>query len=88
VVPGGGISPDGNRWIPCRPDFFLPVRALSHLFPRLFLEYLEKAFDQGQLGWDIESAFYLLCQKESWTTMVIETIPPFVRYQHGDSADR
>jgi len=49
VVPGGGISPDGERWIPCRPDFFLPVRVLSRLFRRLFLEYLEKDFDQGHL---------------------------------------
>jgi len=49
VVPGGGISLDGKRWIPCRPDFFLPVRVLSCLFRRLFLELLEKAFDEGQL---------------------------------------
>ena len=37
IVPGGGISPDGTRWIPCRPGFFLPVRVLSRLFRRLFL---------------------------------------------------
>ena len=49
VVPGGGISPDGKRWIPCRPDFFLPVRVLSPLFRRLFLEWLEKAFEDDQL---------------------------------------
>jgi Putative transposase/Transposase zinc-binding domain len=49
VVPGGGLSPDGTRWIPCRPGFFLPVRVLSRLFRRLFLELLEKAFDDGQL---------------------------------------
>jgi Putative transposase/Transposase zinc-binding domain len=49
VVPGGGLSPDGTRWIPCRPGFFLPVRVLSCLFRRLFLELLEKAFDDGQL---------------------------------------
>jgi hypothetical protein len=49
VVPGGGISLDGKRWISCRPDFFLPVRVLSCLFRRLFLELLEKAFDEGQL---------------------------------------
>ena len=40
VVPGGGLSPDGSRWISCRPGFFLPVRVLSRLFRRLFLEYL------------------------------------------------
>ena len=49
IVPGGGISPDGTRWISCRPDFFLPVRVLSSLFRRLFLRYLEKAFDSGKL---------------------------------------
>jgi hypothetical protein len=38
VVPGGGLSPDGDRWISCRPGFFLPVRVLSRLFRRLFLE--------------------------------------------------
>ena len=37
IVPGGGISPDGERWVPCRPGFFLPVRVLSRLFRRLFL---------------------------------------------------
>ena len=49
VVPGGGLSPDGTRWISCRPGFFLPVRVLSRLFRRLFLEYLQKAFDAGKL---------------------------------------
>ncbi|MGH8523094.1 MAG: IS91 family transposase [Gammaproteobacteria bacterium] len=49
VVPGGGPSPDGQRWISCRPDFFLPVRVLSRLFRRLFLESLQKAFDAGKL---------------------------------------
>jgi hypothetical protein len=49
LVPGGGISPDGNQWIACRPGFFLPVRVLSRLFRGLFLHYLEKAFTTGQL---------------------------------------
>ena len=49
VVPGGGLSPDGDRWISCTPDFFLPVRVLSHRFRRLFLEYLQNAFDGGKL---------------------------------------
>jgi len=49
VVPGGGLSPDGTRWISCRQGFFLSVRVLSRLFRHLFLEYLEKAFDAGQL---------------------------------------
>lgn len=49
VVPGGGVAPDGKRWIPCRPGFFLPVRVLSRLFRRLFLEHLQAAFEQGKL---------------------------------------
>src|SRR5579883_440518 len=49
VVPGGGLSIDHQRWISCRPGFFLPVRVLSRLFRRLFLEALEKLFRDGQL---------------------------------------
>ena len=49
MVPGGGLSPDGTQWIACRPGFFLPVRVLSRLFRRLFLEELVKAFDAGKL---------------------------------------
>ncbi len=50
VVPGGGISPDGSRWIGCRPGFFLPVRVLSRLFRRLFLEALQDDTDVPN-GW-------------------------------------
>jgi hypothetical protein len=49
VIPGGGLSPDGERWISCRPDFFLHVKVLSKLFRRLFLEALQAAFDAGEL---------------------------------------
>jgi Transposase zinc-binding domain/Putative transposase len=49
VVPGGGLSPDGERWVHCRPNFFLHVRVLSRLFRRLFLELLQHAFDSGKL---------------------------------------
>ena len=49
VVPGGGLSPDGQRWVACRPGFFLPVRVLSRLFRRLFIAQLRSAFDGGQL---------------------------------------
>jgi hypothetical protein len=49
VVPGGGLSSDGNRWVPCKKGFFLPVRVLSARFRRLFLEYLHDAFDGGKL---------------------------------------
>ncbi len=49
VVPGGGISPDGKRWIASKLGFFLPVRVLSRLFRRLFLEGLTAAFEAGEL---------------------------------------
>ena len=49
IVPGGGLSPDGQHWIACRSDFFLPVRVLSRLFRRLFLEKLAAAHDAGHL---------------------------------------
>jgi Putative transposase/Transposase zinc-binding domain len=50
VVPGGGLSPDGSRWVPCRPGFFLPVRVLSRLFRGKFLALFKAAFDRGSLS--------------------------------------
>ena len=49
IVPGGGLSPDGTRWIGCRPGFFLPVKVLSRLFRRLFLEGLIRLHKAGKL---------------------------------------
>src|SRR5258708_6390393 len=49
VVPGGGPSLDGTRWVACRSGFFLPVRVLSRLFRRLFLQELENAFPARKL---------------------------------------
>ena len=49
IVPGGGISPDGQRWVSCRPGFFLPVRVLSRLFRRLFLQKLLAVHRTGHL---------------------------------------
>jgi hypothetical protein len=49
IVPGGGLSLDGERWVACRPGFFLPVRVLSRLFRRLFLEQLGDAHRAGKL---------------------------------------
>src|SRR5213082_1646176 len=49
VVPGGGLSPDGSKWITCRPDYFLCVAVLSALFRRLFLEMLVAAHEAGRL---------------------------------------
>lgn len=50
IVPGGGISPDGQRWVSCRPGFFLPVRVLSRLFRRLFLQKLVAVHQAGRLS--------------------------------------
>src|SRR6266576_2294611 len=49
IVPGGGISLNGERWVACRPGFFLPVRILSKLFRRLFLEKLAATHVAGRL---------------------------------------
>jgi hypothetical protein len=49
IVPGGGLSPDGSRWIACRPNYFLPVEVLSALFRRLMLSGLRKAHKAGKL---------------------------------------
>ena len=56
IVPGGGLSPDGQRWVACKPGFFLSVRVLSRLFRRRFLEELTKAHRAGQLQFFAEYA--------------------------------
>ena len=50
IVPGGGLSPDGSRWIACKSGFFLPVRVLSRLFRRLFLEGVATLHKTGRLA--------------------------------------
>ena len=84
VVPGGGISPDGSRWIACRESFFLPVRVLSRLFRNKFLIYLGKAFRQGKLKFfgDLASlaepkAFGALCEKAARIDWVVYAKRPF-----------
>jgi hypothetical protein len=56
IVPGGGVSPDGEHWIACRPGFFLPVPVLSRLFRRLFLEGLNAAYQAGRLQFFADQA--------------------------------
>jgi hypothetical protein len=56
VVPGGGLSPDGERWVFCKPGYFLCVKVLSRLFRRLFLEQLRTAFRKGKLRFSGELA--------------------------------
>lgn len=84
VVPGGGLSPDGTRWIACRPGFFLPVRVLSRLFRRLFLASLQEAFNAGRLHFAgslqalaERSGFAAHLQPTRQTDWVVYAKPPF-----------
>jgi hypothetical protein len=56
IVPGGGLSPDGQHWIACRSRFFLPVPVLSALFCRLFLERLTDVYKAGRLQFFADQA--------------------------------
>jgi hypothetical protein len=84
VVPGGGISREGNRWVSCRPGFFLPVRLLSRLFRGKFLDLLRRACDRGLLGFHGQQqhladprefrALLEACWQTEW---VVYAKPPF-----------
>lgn len=84
IVPGGGLSPDGTRWIACKPGFFLHVRVLSRLFRRLFLEGLVALHRAGELAFygDLErlvnadtfAAWLAPFRKTEW---VVYAKPPF-----------
>ena len=65
IVPGGGLLPDGSRWIACRPGFFLPVRVLSRMFRRLFLDRLAALHEAGRLAFFGEQAG--LADREAFT---------------------
>lgn len=56
MVAGGGLSPDGLRWVSCRQGFFLSVKVLARLFRRLFLTVLTQAFENGKLTFHGTSA--------------------------------
>jgi predicted Zn-ribbon and HTH transcriptional regulator len=84
VVPGGGLSLDGNRWVACRPGFFLPVRVLSRRFRTLYLRYLEQAYATGKLQFHGE--LQALCQPQTFARYlaplrqaewVVYSKPPF-----------
>jgi hypothetical protein len=85
VVPGGGISLDGSRWIGCRKSsFFLPVRVLSHRFRKSFLRALRRAFRKGILRFHGEmkslsdpAAFQALCDQTAAIDWVVHVKPPF-----------
>ena len=85
VVPGGGLSPDGKRWVPCRKSsFLLPKRVLSARFRNVFIAYLRKAFTEGKLRFHGEMAglnrpavFEALCRRAAKTKWVVFIKPPF-----------
>jgi hypothetical protein len=81
VMPGGGPSPDGTRWIGCRPNFFLPVRVLSRVFRGKFLAGLRSAFVSCQLRLAGEEAgpkeFERLVSEAVGTDWVVYAKPPF-----------
>ena len=84
IVPGGGISLDGTRWVSSRSSFLLPVRVLSKLFRRLFLTRLlelyaagELAFFGGQAGLRDRRAFLRLIAKMRQKNWVVYAKPPF-----------
>ena len=65
VIPGGGLSPSGTQWVACRPGFFLPVRVLSRLFRRLFLQHLQTACDAETLC--LQGSLAPLQDRPTWT---------------------
>lgn len=84
VVPGGGLSPDHSRWIPCRRDFFLPVRVLSRFFRTQFLRLLRQAHARGELS--LRGRLAALADAPAWqrfleyltrTEWVVYAKPPF-----------
>jgi hypothetical protein len=84
VVPGGGLSPDGSRWISCPRGFFLPVRVLSRVFRGKFLALLRAAFERGQLAFhgrlrDLADAgrFHQLLTATVQTEWVVYAKQPF-----------
>lgn len=84
VVPGGGLSPDGTRWIGCRDDFFLPVKVLSRVFRGKFLALVDEAAQRGQVHFggstaalaepDYWAAFLSQMRSKEW---VVYAKPPF-----------
>ncbi len=84
IVPGGGLSKDGNRWVACKPGFFVHVRVLSRLFRRLFIEGLMALHRAGKLAFfndlvelsdtDAFAAYLAPLRKTEW---VVYAKPPF-----------
>jgi len=78
VVPGGGLSADGSRWVPCRPGFFLPVRVLSKVFRGKFIDLLKRAHSKTPLrGIADDGALDALINASIATDWVVYAKPPF-----------
>jgi hypothetical protein len=78
VVPGGGLSPDGTKWVGCKPGFFLPVRVLSRVFRGKFIGLLRKAFHTGKLRGPADgAALEALFDSAVATDWVVYAKPPF-----------
>ncbi len=84
VVPGGGLSHDGHRWVPCRPKYFLAVQVLSRMFRGKVIAYLKEAFKQKELKFygtlaplNDSRAFDDLVESTKKTEWVVHSLPPF-----------
>ena len=84
MIPGGGISPDGKRWVRCRDGFFLPVRVMSRMFRGKFLALLQGAFEQQEL--EFHGKLLELAHPKAWEGLfeplrnkewVVYAKPPF-----------
>jgi hypothetical protein len=84
IVTGGGLSPDGDKWVSCRKGFFLPVKVMSRLFRGKFLDYLGKSYDSQELifpgninhlqEWETFKEFLKQFYSQEW---VVYCKPPF-----------
>ena len=84
IVPGGGLSPDGHRWISSRNNFLVPVKVLSALFRGKMMAYLKQAYEAGELifpgriaPWRDQRAFDQLCGDLYGKDWVVYCKPPF-----------
>lgn len=68
IVTGGGLSVDGKRWIPCKDEFFLPVKVLSRLFRGKFLAYLKEAYAKGEM--DFSGKIVPLKEKRTFNSLL------------------
>tara|TARA_B100000315_G_scaffold53754_1_gene48089 strand:+ start:781 stop:1995 length:1215 start_codon:yes stop_codon:yes gene_type:complete len=89
LIPGGALSPDRSRWIPAKPGFLFPVRALSKVFAGKFLEHLQRVYEAGELSFadgtaDLSepAAFNGLLRQLRRHAWVVYCKPPFAGPEH------